>query len=120
MTFSTQLVKLWIQNITLGYDEAITPFLCALTSTPELHDLTIIDIWTFVKRDTVVNAKAFPVVTLPKLQHFFVDDLYLNTLELLLPKISPGSQVLKLCLGSKCLRVNITMGPIRVGAEGAG
>ncbi|KAG8713424.1 hypothetical protein FRC11_012214, partial [Ceratobasidium sp. 423] len=101
MTFSTRLVELRIQNITLGYDEAIAPFLRALTSAPELRDLTIIDVRTFVKRDAVVDAKAFPVVTLPKLQHFLVDDLYLNTLELLLPKISPGSQVLKLCLGSK-------------------
>ncbi|CAE6474121.1 unnamed protein product [Rhizoctonia solani] len=106
VSFSSRLLELRVQSVALGYDDEIAPFLHALNSAPELRDLAIIDVRTFAKTDVAVNMKAFPIVTLPQLQCLFIEDLYLNTLELLLPRVASGPQGLKLCLGSKCLKIN--------------
>ncbi|KAH7326786.1 hypothetical protein B0J17DRAFT_680673 [Rhizoctonia solani] len=107
ITFSSQLVDLCISNIALGDDSALHQLLYALNSAAGLRDLKIISLYTSRDPETTFDPKRFPMVTLPNLQSLHLQGLYVNTLEVVLSKIAPGSHRLTLYLGSKSLRTNL-------------
>ncbi|KDN39038.1 hypothetical protein RSAG8_09074, partial [Rhizoctonia solani AG-8 WAC10335] len=103
---STRLVELRIEQVVVGYDNAILPFVRALSSAPNLRDLKIISVSTFRAWDTIYDS---PVpITFPNLESLLLQDLYFNTLEFLLPAISPGSYCSTLFLTRKSLEINVT------------
>ncbi|CAE7133275.1 unnamed protein product [Rhizoctonia solani] len=106
MVFSGRLVELQIANITLGYDEAIIPFLHALSSAPGLRDLKIISVTTFRHEGVPFNQHALSnmSVEFPNLRSLLVQKLYFNTLECLLPMIKSVWDCLVLFLNYRCLR----------------
>ncbi|KAJ1306485.1 hypothetical protein OPQ81_007488 [Rhizoctonia solani] len=105
INFSSRLVQLHIAGIRLGYDHTIAPFLQALSSASELRDLKIISVVSFHKDNTTSAENALPIVTLPKLRSFHLQDLYFNTLRVLLSKITPGLPCLTLSLNCKSLEI---------------
>ncbi|EUC56057.1 hypothetical protein RSOL_156850 [Rhizoctonia solani AG-3 Rhs1AP] len=106
LTFSTRLVELRIERVLLGYDDMIASFLQTLSSATGLQDLKIIAISTFRKR----SSTPLSAITFPALQSLSIEDLYLNTLEHLLPMIAPGSHRLTLLLSSDSLDINVLEG----------
>ncbi|KAJ1306486.1 hypothetical protein OPQ81_007489 [Rhizoctonia solani] len=106
INFSSRLVQLHIAGIRLGYDHTIAPFLQALSSASELRDLKIISVVSFHKDNTTSAENALPIVTLPKLRSFHLQDLYFNTLRVLLSKITPGLPCLTLSLSFKSVEIN--------------
>ncbi|KDN39041.1 hypothetical protein RSAG8_09077, partial [Rhizoctonia solani AG-8 WAC10335] len=78
-------------EVALGYDDKIAPFVRALSSTPNLRDLKIISVSTLHHPITNLNKTSSPLITFPSLESLLLQDLYLNTLESLLPIIAPGS-----------------------------
>ncbi|KAL5633500.1 hypothetical protein ACGC1H_003860 [Rhizoctonia solani] len=103
LSFSTRLVELRIERVVLGYDDMIASFLQTLSLATGLRDLKIIAISTFRKR----SPTPLSPITFPALQSLFIEDLYLNTLEHLLPMIAPGSHRLTLFLSSDSLEINV-------------
>ncbi|CAE6370799.1 unnamed protein product [Rhizoctonia solani] len=106
MVFSSRLVNLHIENITLGYDDEIYPFLRALSSASELRDLKIINVYTSYLPHSVLNSEVSPPVVFPTLQSLHVQVIFFNTLKSLLPMIATGSHRLSLFLESECLYNN--------------
>ncbi|KDN47022.1 hypothetical protein RSAG8_03799, partial [Rhizoctonia solani AG-8 WAC10335] len=107
-TFSTRLNELWIENITLGYDDAVVPFLQALSSASELRDLKIITVDTFCRRNSMAGTTEAPSrVVFPNLQSLYIRDIYSNTLKSLLRMITPGSYHLTLFLRETSLQNNL-------------
>ncbi|KDN33991.1 hypothetical protein RSAG8_12922, partial [Rhizoctonia solani AG-8 WAC10335] len=107
-TFSTRLNELWIENITLGYDDAVVPFLQALSSASELRDLKIITVDTFCRRNSMPGTTEAPSrVVFPNLQSLYIRDIYSNTLKSLLRMITPGSYHLTLFLRETSLQNNL-------------
>ncbi|EUC56034.1 hypothetical protein RSOL_156000 [Rhizoctonia solani AG-3 Rhs1AP] len=107
MAFSTRLVELEIENITLGYDHEIEPFLQALCSASELRDLRITTMDTFFIPDLMDDIELSSPVVFPRLQSLHVQDVFFNTLRLLLAMIAPGSHCLSLFLGPPSLLNNL-------------
>ncbi|CAE6452649.1 unnamed protein product [Rhizoctonia solani] len=105
--FSHRLVELQIDNVNLGYDGKIFLFLQALSSASELRDLRLMSTTTLRQSSTASNMHELPAVSLPKLRSLYIQDLYFNTLELLLPIIAPGSHHLTLFLTEKSVSVNM-------------
>ncbi|KDN33126.1 hypothetical protein RSAG8_13783, partial [Rhizoctonia solani AG-8 WAC10335] len=91
MAFSTRLAEFRIDNLVLGHDTAIAPFLQVLSSASGLRDLKIISVITF--RDSTPSHKIqpSPPVAFPNLQRLLLQDLYCNTLQSLILMIAPGS-----------------------------
>ncbi|KAH7335621.1 hypothetical protein B0J17DRAFT_670842 [Rhizoctonia solani] len=108
MRFSARLVELWIENITLGYDDAVVPFLHALSSASELRELKIITVDTFRRRDSMSTPldTSLPVI-FPNLQSLFIRDIFCNTLKSLLRMIAPGSYHLTFFLRETSLQTNL-------------
>ncbi|CEL61632.1 hypothetical protein RSOLAG1IB_04382 [Rhizoctonia solani AG-1 IB] len=106
VTFSSRLVELHIQNVTLGYDKAIISFLDALSSARGLRTLKIISIATLHNPKIVCDTSAVSLANLPKLQSLHLFDLYSNTLEPLLETIGLSTRSLTLLLSSKCFRAH--------------
>ncbi|CAE7215986.1 unnamed protein product [Rhizoctonia solani] len=104
--FSSRLVELHIEEITLGSDAALAPFLKAISSASELRDLKIISVITIrdahAPPDTIAGALPPPVI-LPKLRSLLLVGLYFNTLRILLPAIAPSSCGVSLVLGNRGL-----------------
>ncbi|KAL5633533.1 hypothetical protein ACGC1H_003880 [Rhizoctonia solani] len=108
IAFSTRLVELRIEQVAVGYDTAIVPFVRALSSAPNLRDMKIISVSTFCDLDATDEQNSSAPITFPNLESLFLRDLYFNTLEHLLPAISPGSYCLTLFLTRKSLEANVT------------
>ncbi|KAJ1306499.1 hypothetical protein OPQ81_007501 [Rhizoctonia solani] len=109
LTFSTRLVELRIQQVTLGYDDAIIPFLRALSSASNLRDLEIVSVSTIYNPVTHIQPLS-PPIKLPALRFLFMKDLYLNTLERLLSAIAPGPYRSTLFLSLGNLDINFLDG----------
>ncbi|CAE6474799.1 unnamed protein product [Rhizoctonia solani] len=108
ISFSARLVELWIENITLGYDDAILPFLHALSSASQLRELKIITVDTFRRRDSISTPMDIsPPVIFPTLQSLFIRDIFCNTLRSLLRAIAPGSYHLTFFLRETSLQNNL-------------
>ncbi|CUA74205.1 Toll-like receptor 5 [Rhizoctonia solani] len=109
LAFSTRLVQLMINDVMLGYDEEIIPFIQTLSSASELRDLKIISITTV--KSSAFNSNAIKTslqpTQFPKLQSLLIQNIYFNTLRVLLPNIAPGSHRLTLFLSPRCLRFKI-------------
>ncbi|CUA77201.1 hypothetical protein RSOLAG22IIIB_12595 [Rhizoctonia solani] len=109
LAFSTRLVELMINDVMLGYDEKIIPFIQALSSASELRDLKIISITTV--KSSALNSNAIKTslqpTQFPNLQSLLIQNIYFNTLRVLLPSIAPGSHRLTLFLSPRCLRFKI-------------
>ncbi|CAE7066865.1 unnamed protein product [Rhizoctonia solani] len=108
LAFSTRLVELWINKLVLGYDEKVIPFIQTLSSASNLRNLTIISVLTFHSSVSVpsMGTASAQHVQFPHLQSLFIQDIYFNTLRLLLPTIAPGSHRLTFFLSPKNLRFN--------------
>ncbi|KEP49571.1 3-ketoacyl-(acyl-carrier) reductase [Rhizoctonia solani 123E] len=100
---STRLVELWIEKVAIGYDNAVVPFVRALSSAPNLRDLKIISVSTFCDLDATDERNSLAPIAFPNLESLFLQDLYFNTLEHLLPAIFPSSYRLTLFLTRKSL-----------------
>ncbi|CAE6478194.1 unnamed protein product, partial [Rhizoctonia solani] len=107
LAFSTRLTELRIDCITLGYDDEIVPFLHSLSSAPELRDLKIISLVTFRNPASPPSRNIASSARFPTLKSLFVQDIYLNTLEFLLPTIALGSHSLTLFLSKRCLKIKL-------------
>ncbi|CAE6340760.1 unnamed protein product [Rhizoctonia solani] len=107
MVFSTRLVELRIDSVTLGYDDAIISFLRALSLASELRDLKIISVSTFCRPGAAPDMGALSAIRFPNLQSLLLQDLYLNTLQILLPAFTPARHCLTLFLTGLCLKVNM-------------
>ncbi|KAH7318882.1 hypothetical protein B0J17DRAFT_302312 [Rhizoctonia solani] len=106
LTFSTRLNELRIERVALGYDDQIIPFLQTLSSASELRDLKIVSVVTFRRSPTTTpNMKRTSLTWFPRLRSLLIQDVYLNTLEFLLPTISHGSHHLVLFLSDKSLQI---------------
>ncbi|CAE6510320.1 unnamed protein product [Rhizoctonia solani] len=105
--FSTRLVELWIENITLGCDDAVVPFLQALSSASELRDLKIITVDTFYRNTTSSTSGLSSRIVFPNLQLLYLRDIYCNTLKSLLQMIAPGSYRLTFFLRETSLHNNL-------------
>ncbi|KAL5633535.1 hypothetical protein ACGC1H_003882 [Rhizoctonia solani] len=90
MVFSSRLVEFRLDHVTLGSDEMLIPFMQALSSASELRDLKIISVNTYCLESPTDIVTQTPV-SFPKLQSLHLQDLHFNTLEILLPMITPGS-----------------------------
>ncbi|EUC56023.1 hypothetical protein RSOL_155890, partial [Rhizoctonia solani AG-3 Rhs1AP] len=90
MVFSTRLVDFRLDNVTLGLDETLVPFMQALSSASELRDLKIISVNTHRLEPPTETVTPAPI-SFPKLQSLHLQDLHFNTLEILLPMITPGA-----------------------------
>ncbi|CAE7133260.1 unnamed protein product [Rhizoctonia solani] len=107
MAFSARLTELWIENITLGHDSAIVPFLQAASSASQLRVLKIITVDTFCRRDPLINFPTIPsLIAFPNLQSLYIRDLYWNTLKSLFRMIAPGPYHLTLFFRETSLRNN--------------
>ncbi|CAE6459900.1 unnamed protein product [Rhizoctonia solani] len=107
MARATRLVELRIEQITLGYDDALVSLVQALSSAPNLRDLKMISVSTFRDPAATHDRKLIVPVAFPNLKSLFLQDLYFNSLEYLLPIISPGSYRLILFLARKSLEINV-------------
>ncbi|CAE6416196.1 hypothetical protein ACGC1H_007210 [Rhizoctonia solani] len=84
MMFSNRPVELRLQRITLGRDSELPEFLNALSSAPELRDLKLISAMTFYEELVPLGRiQERQHITLPKLESLLLEDLFLNTLDLL-------------------------------------
>ncbi|CAE6474040.1 unnamed protein product, partial [Rhizoctonia solani] len=110
LTFSTKLVELRIEKVALGYDDTIIPFMRALASATCLRDLKIISVTTFRRLGAARHPVPSSPVTFPALQSLLIEDLHLNTLEHLLPMITPGPHHLTLFLSPDSLEINVLPG----------
>ncbi|CAE6458844.1 unnamed protein product [Rhizoctonia solani] len=106
LAFSHRLIELQVDSIMLGDDGAIIPFLHALSSASGLRDLKIISVATFSRPGVVPDRAILSSIKFPKLQSLLLQDLYLNTLELLIPIFTHARHCLRLFLTKICLRVN--------------
>ncbi|CAE6443975.1 unnamed protein product [Rhizoctonia solani] len=107
IAFSTQLVSLWVDRVTLGYDDAAMLFLRALSSACVLRDLQITDLITFRLPGITIDQGALPSVRFPSLKSLFLGGLTFNTLRTLLLMITPGPHRLKLYFGPECLTIAV-------------
>ncbi|KAL5637371.1 hypothetical protein ACGC1H_003967 [Rhizoctonia solani] len=104
ITFSTNLVELRIQALTLGYESELNHLLKAVASATQLQKLSIISLAAFP--DPVGIESPMPIsIELPNLQSLYVEDLYFNVLDWILTNITPGSHRLKLYLTDKTLYI---------------
>ncbi|CEL56293.1 hypothetical protein RSOLAG1IB_07709 [Rhizoctonia solani AG-1 IB] len=106
VAFSSQLVDIQIENVTLGYDDAIISFLASLASASQLRNLAISDVITFERTDKTAEMNAHPLIVLPKLQSLVIQDLFFNTLKTITSTISSGQAHLTLFLNKRCTQVN--------------
>ncbi|CAE7085904.1 unnamed protein product, partial [Rhizoctonia solani] len=106
LAFSCKLVKLHIQEITLGWDVEIAKLMQALSSATQLRDLRIISVTTFPDHGAISN------ISLPNLQHLLVQDLYNNTMRQILESISTRSHELTVHLTHKCLMMQDVGQPV--------
>ncbi|CUA69934.1 hypothetical protein RSOLAG22IIIB_08777 [Rhizoctonia solani] len=104
---STRLVEVRIEQVAIGYDSAIIPFVRSLSSAPNLRDLKVISVSTFHDLGATQGHNSSAPVTFPNLETLLLQDLYYNTLEHLLPVVSPGSYHLTLFLTRKSLETNM-------------
>ncbi|CAE6518206.1 unnamed protein product, partial [Rhizoctonia solani] len=110
IVFSTRLVELRIDNITLGYDDAIVSFLRALSSASELRDLKLISVATLHRPSAALNTGTPAPIEFPKLQSLLLQNMYFNALKLLLPAFTRARHCLTLFLTGLCLKVNMLEG----------
>ncbi|KAL5637331.1 hypothetical protein ACGC1H_001093 [Rhizoctonia solani] len=101
----SQLTEIHLQELTLGQDSKFVKILVALSSMPCLHHLKLISIKTFPENELVPITFINSSVSLPGLQTLFIQDLYANTLHLLLSFISSHTHHTTLYLTEKCLQV---------------
>ncbi|KAL5632278.1 hypothetical protein ACGC1H_000324 [Rhizoctonia solani] len=115
--FSKQLVELHLQDITLGYDVAMFKLLSALVTATELRQLKLISVSTFLNTQTIIPKPS--LVVLPKLESLLIQDLYSNTLCIVLDTIASRSYDMKLHLTRKCVLINIPghFGPDEIGID---
>ncbi|KAH7335610.1 hypothetical protein B0J17DRAFT_670804 [Rhizoctonia solani] len=106
ISFSSRLSELQIEQVSLGYDDAVAPFVQALASATGLRNLKIISLITFRRSGETANSTPSEPVTFPALQSLTIKNLYLNTLKQLLPMIAPGSHRLMLFLSRSSLGSN--------------
>ncbi|CAE7125894.1 unnamed protein product [Rhizoctonia solani] len=103
VAFSDRLVELHLQEITLGRDASLLHFLNALSTATELRDLSFIAVQTF--QDPTSDIPPRTDITFPRLQSLLLQDLYSNTLAIILGSISSRSHQLTLNLTEKCIEV---------------
>ncbi|CAE6408627.1 unnamed protein product [Rhizoctonia solani] len=106
ISFSSRLSELHIEQVTLGYDDKIAPFVQSLASATGLRDLKIISVSTLRRSGTASDSTPLTPVVFPALQSLFIKNLYFNTLEQLLPAVAPGSHRLTLFPTLSSLEVN--------------
>ncbi|KAH7325413.1 hypothetical protein B0J17DRAFT_224515 [Rhizoctonia solani] len=104
IAFSTELVELRIQSVTIGYESELNHFLKAIASAPRLRDLSIISLCAFPDPDES-NISMPPFIRLENLKSLYLDDLYFNVLHRILISILSASHRLTLYLNEKCLCV---------------
>ncbi|KAF8737821.1 hypothetical protein RHS02_06020, partial [Rhizoctonia solani] len=88
IAFSSRLVELRMQEVNLGYDDAIILFLKALSSASQLRDLKIIAVDTF-HRPSITTRVDTHSITFPNLQTLLLEELYFNTFQIIVSMISP-------------------------------
>ncbi|CAE7173809.1 unnamed protein product [Rhizoctonia solani] len=99
LAFSSKLVKLQIQEVTLGHDAEIAKLMNALSSANQLRDLSIISVISFPDQaDAPIQN-----ISLPNLEHLLIRDLYNNTIHQILDSISTSSHHLTLHLTRICV-----------------
>ncbi|CAE6474035.1 unnamed protein product, partial [Rhizoctonia solani] len=106
IAFSARLTEFRIEQVALGYDDAIIPVVRALSSASSLRDLKIISVTTF--RNARQDRDSLLPVTFPNLESLLLQDLYLNTLEYLLPMLAPGSYSLALFLSQNSIEISVS------------
>ncbi|QRW26511.1 F-box-like protein [Rhizoctonia solani] len=104
IAFSSRLVELRMQEVNLGYDDAIILFLKALSSASQLRDLKIIAVDTFHKPSITTRVDTHSI-TFPNLQRLLVKELYFNTFQIIVSMISP-LHPLVLSFNYKITRIN--------------
>ncbi|CAE6440622.1 unnamed protein product [Rhizoctonia solani] len=104
--FSDRLTTFRFQDVMLGYDSEIIPLLKALSSATKLRDLEIIRVNTCHESVLLEDTLARSQILLPNLQSLLIQDLYFNTLRLILLSIQSRSHRLSLVFTRKSLRLN--------------
>ncbi|GAB1524357.1 hypothetical protein RhiTH_007510 [Rhizoctonia solani] len=104
IAFSSRLVELRMQEVNLGYDDAIILFLKALSSASQLRDLKIIAVDTFHGPSITTRVDTHSI-TFPNLQRLLLKELYFNTFQIIVSMISP-LHPLVLSFNCKITRIN--------------
>ncbi|CAE6459571.1 unnamed protein product [Rhizoctonia solani] len=99
ITFSARLVELRIEKIALSGNLEITAFMTALSSACSLRDLKIIQVEA--SADSGSTLPESRPLSLPRLKTVYFQDLYFNSLRLLLRSIAPCSHRLTLNLSDR-------------------
>ncbi|CAE6473886.1 unnamed protein product [Rhizoctonia solani] len=107
---SSYLTMLHLQEIDLGGDRQIIHLLNALSSAKQLRELTIIKIKTYRARLPIENIPTRCIILLPNLQWLLIQDLYFNTLHLLLSSIQSRSHQLSIIFTRKSLQYRFQHG----------
>ncbi|KAG8755566.1 hypothetical protein FRC11_005947 [Ceratobasidium sp. 423] len=105
VTFSSQLVELMLDGVTLGFESEVGRFLGALSSATRLRDLRITSVVVFPENLTIDGTDAEDSrVELPSLKTLFFGNLYYNTMRSFSRRLAPGSYHLSLLLTQHCTR----------------
>ncbi|CAE6466502.1 unnamed protein product [Rhizoctonia solani] len=98
------LTELRLQDMWAGRTVDVEDFLWSLSSSSQLRRLEIISIFHHRNQaNTTPHSYGFPI-TLPALELLYLEDLYKDSLDLILGSIAPGSHHTTLHLTGKCIR----------------
>ncbi|KAG8730564.1 hypothetical protein FRC11_006411 [Ceratobasidium sp. 423] len=114
------LTELKLQKITLGPTARLHEFFTALSSSPELRDIQMISVITYVIPSASPPSSDFQI-SLPVLRRLYLEDLYQDTLNCVLASITPGSHRIILHLTNYCGSTRhgvVSSSIIRVGLGG--
>ncbi|KAG8717280.1 hypothetical protein FRC11_003787, partial [Ceratobasidium sp. 423] len=106
------LVELRIEGIMLGYNWDLQLLLHALSSAPELRNIRLVDIVTLPDLYNVDSENDWTISTLrssrspPNLETLHLEDLYFDTIQLVLKWATPGTRRLVLHLTDRSLAIN--------------
>ncbi|CUA75579.1 hypothetical protein RSOLAG22IIIB_11849 [Rhizoctonia solani] len=98
------LTELRLQDMWAGRITDVQDFLWSLSSSSQLRLLEIISIFYYPNEpDAAPRSYHFPI-NLPALELLYLEDLYKDSLDLILGSIAPGSHHTTLHLTGKCIR----------------
>ncbi|KAG8731311.1 hypothetical protein FRC11_004535 [Ceratobasidium sp. 423] len=103
------LTELRLQQVALGSNAKLVESLLSISSSPELRNLEIISVVTF--GNTAGSTLSYSSISFPGLHRLYLEDLYQDTLNLLLALVKPGSHRLILHLTRNCDRICRALDP---------
>ncbi|CUA76232.1 Protein asteroid homolog 1 [Pongo abelii] [Rhizoctonia solani] len=106
LVFSSQLLELRLSRMAIGYDSTLAAFLMNLAAAPCLQVLQIISVSTFPDIIATTSSNT-QMVTLPALRTLNVQNLFFNTLKVVLRTIAPGSHRLILCPSYNAMYIDL-------------